>query len=67
MEKLVITVTCDSTITYPANPYMPKDRGHRRVGRQYVDSVNAGASICHHHGASASGPGGRGSCPPSGR
>jgi 3-keto-5-aminohexanoate cleavage enzyme len=50
VDKLVITVTCDSTITYPRNPYMPKIEDTDAVGRQYVDAVNAGASICHHHG-----------------
>jgi len=50
MEKLVITVTCDSTITYPGNPFMPAIEDTDAVGQQYVDAVNAGASICHHHG-----------------
>lgn len=50
MEKLVITVTCDSTITYPGNPHMPPIEDTDAVGQQYVDAVNAGASICHHHG-----------------
>lgn len=50
MEKLVITVTCDSTITYPSNPYMPDINDTDAVGQQYVDAVSAGASICHHHG-----------------
>jgi len=50
MEKLVITVTCDSSITYPGNPHMPPIEDTDAVGQQYVDAVNAGASICHHHG-----------------
>jgi 3-keto-5-aminohexanoate cleavage enzyme len=50
MDKLVITVTVDSTITYPGNPYMPAIEDVDSVVRQYVDAVNAGASICHHHG-----------------
>jgi 3-keto-5-aminohexanoate cleavage enzyme len=50
MEKLVITVTCDSSITYPGNPHMPPIEDTDTVGQQYVDAVNAGASICHHHG-----------------
>ena len=24
MEKLIITITCDSTMSYPSNPYNPK-------------------------------------------
>ena len=50
MEKLVITVTVDSSITYPGNAYMPPISDTEAVGQQYVDAVNAGASICHHHG-----------------
>lgn len=50
MDKLVITVTVDSSITYPRNPYMPPIEDTEAVGQQYVDAVNAGASICHHHG-----------------
>lgn len=50
MEKLVITVTVDSSITYPRNPHMPPIEDTEAVGQQYVDAVNAGASICHHHG-----------------
>jgi 3-keto-5-aminohexanoate cleavage enzyme len=50
MEKLIITATVDSTISWPANPYMPAIEDTKAVARQYVDAVNAGASICHHHG-----------------
>jgi 3-keto-5-aminohexanoate cleavage enzyme len=50
MEDLIITVTCDSTMSYPGNPNMPAIEDTEAVGQQYVDAVNAGASICHHHG-----------------
>ena len=50
MDELIITVTCDSTMSYPGNPNMPAIEDVQAVGQQYVDAVNAGASICHHHG-----------------
>jgi len=48
MEKLVITITCDSTMSYPRNPHNPK--GIDAQAEEYIRSVNAGASICHLHG-----------------
>lgn len=50
MDKLVITVTVDSTMSYPGNPNMPPIEGVGAVAEQYIDAVNAGASIVHHHG-----------------
>jgi 3-keto-5-aminohexanoate cleavage enzyme len=50
MDKLVITVTCDSTMSYPRNPHNPTPRGLEAVADEYVRSVGAGASICHLHG-----------------
>jgi len=50
MDDLVITVTCDSSMSYPLNPNMPPIEDTEAVGQQYVDAVNAGATICHHHG-----------------
>ncbi len=50
MEKLIITVTCDSTMSYPHNPHNPTPKGWRAVADEYVRGVNAGASICHLHG-----------------
>jgi 3-keto-5-aminohexanoate cleavage enzyme len=50
MDKLVITVAVDSTPTYPGNPCMPAIADTDAIAREYVDAVNAGASICHHHG-----------------
>ena len=48
MEKLIITVTCDSTMSYPSNPHNPK--GIATQAEEYIRSVSAGASICHLHG-----------------
>ncbi len=48
MEKLVITITCDSTMSYPRNPCNPS--GVDALADEYVRSVAAGASICHLHG-----------------
>jgi 3-keto-5-aminohexanoate cleavage enzyme len=50
MDKLIITVTCDSTMAYPSNPRNPTPKGYREVAREYVRAVAAGASICHLHG-----------------
>jgi 3-keto-5-aminohexanoate cleavage enzyme len=50
MDKLIITVTCDSTMAYPSNPDNPTPKGYDEVAREYVRAVNAGASICHLHG-----------------
>lgn len=50
MDKLIITVTCDSTMSYPSNPFNPTPKGLQAVAEEYIRSVNAGASICHLHG-----------------
>jgi 3-keto-5-aminohexanoate cleavage enzyme len=52
MEKLVITVTVDSSMSYPGNHYCPppKMENVSKIVEEYVRSVNAGASICHIHG-----------------
>jgi 3-keto-5-aminohexanoate cleavage enzyme len=50
MDKLIITVTCDSTMSYPRNPNNPTPHGLQAVADEYIRSVNAGASICHLHG-----------------
>jgi 3-keto-5-aminohexanoate cleavage enzyme len=48
MEKLIVTITCDSTMSYPHNPHNPQ--GVEALADEYVRGVNAGASICHLHG-----------------
>lgn len=50
MDDLIITVTVDSSMSYPGNPNMPPIEDVETVSKQYIDAVNAGASICHHHG-----------------
>jgi 3-keto-5-aminohexanoate cleavage enzyme len=50
MDKLIITVTCDSTMAYPSNPYNPTPKGYDEVAKEYLRSIDAGASICHLHG-----------------
>ena len=50
MDKLIVTVTCDSTMSYPSNPNNPTPKGWDSVAAEYVRSVDAGASICHLHG-----------------
>lgn len=50
MDKLIITVTVDSSMSYPNNPHMPPITDTAAVARQYVNAVNAGASLVHHHG-----------------
>lgn len=50
VSKLIITVTCDSTMAYPSNPHNPTPKGVDEVAKEYVRSIDAGASICHLHG-----------------
>ena len=50
MDDLIITVTCDSTMSYPGFESMPAIEDVEAIGQQYIDAVNAGATICHHHG-----------------
>ena len=50
MDKLIVTVTCDSTMSYPSNPNNPTPHGTQAVADEYVRSVAAGAAICHLHG-----------------
>ena len=50
MQKLIVTITCDSTMSYPSNPNNPTPHGLEAVAKEYVRGVSAGASICHLHG-----------------
>jgi 3-keto-5-aminohexanoate cleavage enzyme len=56
MDKLIITVTVDSTMSYPGNPHCPKPSDTKAVAAEYVRSVEAGAAIVHTHGAYTSDP-----------
>jgi len=50
VDKLIITVTVDSSMSYPGNRLMPPIEDTAAVAQHYIDAVRAGASICHHHG-----------------
>jgi 3-keto-5-aminohexanoate cleavage enzyme len=50
MDKLIITVTVDSTASYPGNPGMPPIEDLDTISDEYVRAVEVGASIVHHHG-----------------
>ena len=50
MDDLVITVTVDSSMSYPGNPYMPAIEDTDAVAAEYIRAIDAGASLVHHHG-----------------
>lgn len=50
MDKLIITITSDSTMSFPGNPHNPTPKGLAEVAREYVRSIDAGAAISHLHG-----------------
>src|SRR5205823_5894154 len=50
MEKLIITVACDSRTSYPHNHLCPPQEDIAGVAQQYIDAVNSGAAIAHIHG-----------------
>ena len=50
MEKLIITVACDSRTSYPINHLCPPQEDIEGVARQYIDGISAGAAIAHIHG-----------------
>lgn len=43
MEKLVVTVACDSRTSYPQSHYCPLQHEIDAVATQYADTVKAGA------------------------
>ena len=51
MDKLIITITSDSTMCWPRNPYCPKPSDTKGVAEEYIRSVDAGAAIAHTHGS----------------
>ena len=53
MDKLIITVTVDSTMSYPGNHLCPPTEDVDAVAKEYIRAVNAGASITHIHGVHA--------------
>jgi 3-keto-5-aminohexanoate cleavage enzyme len=50
MEKLIITVTCDSDSAFPGNPHNPTPKGMDKVVEEYLGGIDAGAAISHIHG-----------------
>ena len=50
VDKLIITVTVDSTMSYPGNPHMPSIEDTEAVASEYIRAIDAGASLVHHHG-----------------
>jgi 3-keto-5-aminohexanoate cleavage enzyme len=50
MDELIITVTVDSSMSYPTNPHCPPVTNVDAIVEEYIRSVEAGASICHIHG-----------------
>ncbi|MAE18299.1 hypothetical protein CMK12_05080 [Candidatus Poribacteria bacterium] len=56
MDKLVITVTCDTTLTYPHNPNGPRPTDATGLSKEYIRAIGSGASICHIHGSYTNDP-----------
>jgi 3-keto-5-aminohexanoate cleavage enzyme len=50
MDKVIITVTVDSSASYPRNPHMPPVENVEAVADEYVRAIDAGAVLVHHHG-----------------
>ncbi len=50
MEKLIVTITSDSTMSYPGNPNNHTPLGVKEVAKEYIRSIDAGAAISHLHG-----------------
>jgi 3-keto-5-aminohexanoate cleavage enzyme len=50
MDKLIITVACDSRTSYPINHHCPPQEDIAGVAQQYIDGLKAGAAIAHIHG-----------------
>jgi 3-keto-5-aminohexanoate cleavage enzyme len=50
MDTVVITVTVDCSMSYPGFKAMPRIDDVSSVAEEYVRSIDAGASLVHHHG-----------------
>ncbi len=52
MDKLIITVGCDSSVSYPSNPNCPKPTRENTelIAAEYIRSIDAGAAVSHLHG-----------------
>ncbi len=50
MDDLIITVTVDSSMSYPGNNHMPPIEDTDAVAAEYIRAIDAGAALVHHHG-----------------
>jgi 3-keto-5-aminohexanoate cleavage enzyme len=50
MDKVIITVTVDCSMSYPGFKGMPPIDDVDAVADEYVRAIDAGASLVHHHG-----------------
>ncbi|HEY5112728.1 MAG TPA: 3-keto-5-aminohexanoate cleavage protein [Coriobacteriia bacterium] len=50
MDKVVITVTVDCSMSYPGFKAMPRIDDVPAVAAEYIRAIDAGASLVHHHG-----------------
>jgi 3-keto-5-aminohexanoate cleavage enzyme len=50
MDKVVITVTVDCSMSYPGFQGMPRIDDVPAVAAEYIRAIDAGASLVHHHG-----------------
>jgi len=50
VDKVIITVTVDSSMSYPGNEAMPPIEDVDAVATEYVRAIDSGASLVHHHG-----------------
>lgn len=50
MDKVVITVTVDCSMSYPTYPLMPRIDDVPAVASEYIRAIDAGAVVVHHHG-----------------
>lgn len=50
MDKVIITVTVDSSMSYPGFDGMPPIEDVTAVSDEYVRAIDAGAALVHHHG-----------------
>jgi 3-keto-5-aminohexanoate cleavage enzyme len=52
VDKLIITVGCDSSVSYPSNPNCPAPTraNTELIAQEYIRCTDAGAAISHLHG-----------------
>jgi 3-keto-5-aminohexanoate cleavage enzyme len=50
MDTVIVTVTVDCSMSYPGFPGMPPIEDVPTVAQEYIRSIDAGASLVHHHG-----------------